>query len=139
MGRPFYYSLTAKQLEDRINSYFQYLKDNPEVKGGPSDFLSYVDLDITKAREIVKNPLKPYEEHRKLLLKAAVMLRAHLETSPAWSGKDAAKAIYLTKQQLWDGQAYTDRQEINANTNNTVKIQFGSGKAHKKAEDEAFD
>ena len=139
MGRPFYYSLSASELASRIDSYFQMLKDNPSIKGGPSDFLSYVDLDITKAREIVKNPLKPYEEHKKLLLKAAVMLRAHLETSPAWSGKDAAKAIYLTKQQLWDGQAYTDRQEINANTNNTVKIQFGTGKRRKKEEEEAFD
>lgn len=139
MGRPFYYNLTAKELEGRINQYFKCLKDNPTVKGGPSDFLSYVDLDITKAREIVKNPLKPYEDHRKLLLKAAVLLRAHLETSPAWSGKDGAKAIYLTKQQLWDGQAYTDRQEINANTNNVLKIQFGTGKRRKKEEEEAFD
>ena len=138
-GRPFYYPFTPEELEQKIDSYFQMLRDNPTVRGGPSDFLSYVGMDNKQAIEITKKPPGGYEKHSKLMVKAATLMRAHLETSPAWANGNSSKAIFLTKQPLWDGLAYTDRQDINANTNSTVKIQFGSGRARKKAEEEAFD
>lgn len=139
-GRPFYYPLTADQLEQKINSYFDGLREDPTRRGGPSDFLAYVGMDNKQAIEITKKPPGGYEKHSKLMVRAATLMRAHLETSPAWANGNSSKAIFLSKQQLWDGQAYTDKQEINANTNNTVKISFGSGsKGKKRAEEEAFD
>lgn len=138
-GRPFYYPLTADQLEQKINSYFQMLRDDPTMRGGPSDLLAYLGMDNKFACELTKKPPGGYEKHSKLMVKAATLMRAHLETSPAWANGNSSKAIFLSKQQLWDGLAYTDKQEINANTNNTVKISFGAGGRKKKSEEEAFD
>ena len=128
-GRPFYYKLSAEELEDKINSYFGYLQDNPTVKGGPSDFLAYVGMDNKLASEITKNPPGGYEQHSKLMKLAAVRMRAHLETSPAWGNNNSTKSIFLTKQKLWDGQSYTDAQDSGAKATGTIKIVFGSGKS----------
>lgn len=139
MGRTCFYTLSARELEARIHRYFQHLQEDPTVRGGPSDFLSYVELDMPKAREIVQNPPKPYLEHRRLLLQAAVLLRAHLETSPAWANSNSSKSVFLAKQQLWDGLAYTDKPETAANTSNTIHIKFGTGESRKEEEEQAFE
>lgn len=126
-GRPFYYHLSAKELADRIDSYFTYLKENPTVKGGPSDFLVHVEMDHKLASEITKNPPGGYEQHSKLMKQAAVRVRAHLETSPAWGNNNSTKSIFLTKQRLWDGLSYADTQDNGAKATGTIKIVFGTG------------
>ena len=131
IARPFVYDkYTAEELQQITDKYFDSFRDNPNLRGGPSDYLSLIGMDMALATEICQNPLKPYEAHSKILKSAAVRMRAHLETSPAWGGKDAVKAIYLTKQQLWDGNAYTDRQEVNAKASGTIRIMFGATKGH---------
>lgn len=128
IARPFVYDkYTAEQLQQITDDYFQYLQDNPDARGGASDYLARIGMDMKLATEICQDPLKPYAEHSKILKEAAVKLRAHFETSPAWSGKDAVKAIYLTKQKLWDGDAYTDRQEVSQKTAGAIRIMFGKG------------
>ena len=76
-----------------------------------------------------------YKKHSRIMKAAATRLRAHMETAPAWANGNSSKAIFTLKQQLWDGQAYTDKQEVNSNSNATVKVIFGSG----KEADKAFD
>ena len=96
-GRPFYYPLTADQLEQKINSYFDGLREDPTRRGGPSDFLAYIGMDNKQAIEITKKPPGGYEKHSKLMVRAATLMRAHLETSPAWANGNSSKAIFLSK------------------------------------------
>ena len=80
-------------------------------------------------------PAEDYKKHSRIMKTAATRLRAHMETAPSWANGNSSKAIFTLKQQLWDGQAYTDKQEVNSNSNATVKVIFGSG----KEADKAFD
>ena len=129
------YNYSEKQLADMINQYFQRLEDDPARKGGPSDLLAAMKMDMEMAKNLCNEPPFGYKKHSLLLKEAAVRLRAHLETSPAWANGNSSKAIFTLKQQLWDGQSYVDKQETTNNTNAKIQVVFGSG----KDADKAFD
>lgn len=129
------YEYSDKQLSDMIDQYFMQLDIDPTKRGGPSDLLAFIHMDMETARSITMEPSEDYKKHSRIMKTAATRLRAHMETAPAWANGNSSKAIFTLKQQLWDGQAYTDKQEVNSNSNATVKVIFGSG----KEADKAFD
>lgn len=135
MAKPKQIDLTAEELEQVIDQYFDYLNSNPVVRGGPSDLLCKIGIDMDTAKSIVAEPPELYIAHARLLKKAATRLRAHIETSPAWCNGNSSKAIFTLKQQLWDGDCYKDKQEIDSKSDATVRVTFGSG----KDADRAFD
>lgn len=128
MARNELYPHTARYLAEQIEKYFAALDEDPTRRGGPSDFLAAVDMDFETAVAICNTDGTTYKSHRDLMRQAATRLRAHLETSPAWAGSAAVKSMFLCKQELWDGKAYTDKKESKVDANATVRVIFGDGK-----------
>jgi len=141
MAKPKLYDYSPDQLQDMLNQYFQELNNDPSRRGGPSDLLSYIHMDMVTARVICgtnSDKTETPEEYKKLrpiLTEAATRLRAHMETSSAWASCNSSKAIFILKQPLWDGIAYQDKQEITNSGKQQVEIVFGSGKEAEKAFD----
>lgn len=100
----------AAELAREIDAYFTALEADPAKRGGPSDLLAAVGMDMDTATALAGEAggCGP------VLRQAATRLRAHLETSPAWSGSNGTKSVFLIKQQLWDGQSYTDKRDATA-------------------------
>lgn len=124
------YDGDARTLARRINGYFRELEEKGG-RGGPSDLLAAMQLDMDTARWLSGQWDGPYAAHGRLLRQAAVRLRAHLETAQAWAGSNGSKSVFLIKQPLWDGAAYADRREPEAAA---VTVRFGRGE-----EKDAFD
>ena len=80
-------------------------------------------------RELEERIARYFEalENGRLMRQAATQLRAHLETSPAWAGSNGSKAVFLIKQQLWDGQAYADKRETGGGPA-AIQVTFGPGR-----------
>ena len=110
----------ATELAQKIDSYFASLEADPAKRGGPSDLLACIGMDMETATTLAGETggCGP------VLRQAATRLRAHLETSPAWSGTNGSKSVFLIKQQLWDGQSYTDKRETAAAAP-VVQVAFG--------------
>lgn len=116
---------SAEALARRIDGYFAALEDDPSRRGGPSDLLAAMGMDMETARRLAQVTAGRNKELGRLLREAATRLRAHLETAPAWAGSNASKAVFLIKQQLWDGAAYTDKRE--AGKPAAAEVRFGGG------------
>ena len=114
-------------METRIARYFEALENDPARRGGPSDLLAALQLDMPTAISMANETAGPYKGYGRLMRQAATQLRAHLETSPAWAGSNGSKAVFLIKQQLWDGQAYADKRE-SAGGAAAIQVTFGPGK-----------
>ena len=110
----------AAELAQMIDGYFASLEADPAKRGGPSDLLACIGMDMETATALAGETggCGP------VLRQAATRLRAHLETSPAWSGTNGSKSVFLIKQQLWDGQSYTDKRETAAAAP-VVQVVFG--------------
>ncbi len=111
----------ARRLEAEIERYFAELESDPTRRGGPSDLLARLGLDMESAARLTG------EDGRcgRAMRAAATRLRAHLETSPAWAGSNGSKAMFLIKQRLWDGRSYADKWEDGSGT--TIHVLFGNG------------
>lgn len=127
MARPELYPYTEKELAEKIDRYFEELEANPTKRGGPADLLVALDMDEETAKSLYSGDVKVYKKYRDLMAQAAQRLRAHIETSPAWSGPNQTKSMFILKQQLWDGKAYKDKVESKG-ADATVRIIFGDGK-----------
>ncbi len=123
MGRK-RYDGSAGELRSRMDAYFAALEDDPDRRGGPSDLLSALGLDMETARRLCEQP--SYREHARVLKEAATRLRGHLETAPAWAGSNGSKAMFLARQTLWDGLSYQDKKEGAAKAPE-IHIRFGGG------------
>lgn len=120
------YAYGEEELERRIEGYFTALADDPTRRGGPSDLLSALELDMPTAIRMAEERSGPYRGYGRLMRNAATRLRAHLETSPAWAGSNGSKSVFLIKQPLWDGQCYADKREQGAGE---IRVVFGRGAA----------
>lgn len=118
----FYYKGGRKVMEERIDAYFRRLEEAGE-RGGPSDLLAAIGLDSDTARRLAAGD----GAYGAVLREAATRLRAHLETSPAWAGSNGSKAVFLLKQQLWDGLTYADKRESGGGCA-AVQVRFGPDK-----------
>ena len=117
---------SEQQLAAQLDDYSATLENDPTRRGGPSDLLAALHLDMETAEQLCRETEGRNRGYAKLLREAATRLRAHLETSPAWSGSNGTKSVFLIKQQLWDGRAYADKrdaEEVSA----TVRVLFGPG------------
>ena len=121
------YEYGERELEERIARYFEALENDPARRGGPSDLLAALQLDMPTAMAMAKETTGPYKGYGRLMRQAATQLRAHLETSPAWAGSNGSKAVFLIKQQLWDGQAYADKRETGGGPA-AIQVTFGPGR-----------
>ena len=120
------YGYSERQLEEMINGYFTTLEKDPSRRGGPSDLLAALHMDMDTAEQLAGETTGQYRGYGKLLREAATRLRAHLETSPAWSGSNGSKSVFLIKQQLWDGMSYADKRENNG-AHAEIRVLFGPG------------
>ncbi len=120
------FKISADELRDRLERYFSALGEDPERRGGPSDLLAALDLDMETARWLTCDAGPPYREHAKILREAATRLRGHLETAKSWSGSNASKSAFLVRQTLWDGLAYQERKEGPVKAPE-IQIRFGCG------------
>lgn len=111
-------------LARKIDAYFEALEADPARRGGPSDLLATIGMDMDTATVLAGKA----EGCGPIMRQAATRLRAHLETSPAWSGTNGSKSTFLIKQQLWDGQSYTDKRE-NTAAAPTVQVIFTNADA----------
>ena len=118
------YPYGKEELERRIDGYFAALENDPTRRGGPSELLSALELDMPTAIQMAQESAGPYRRYGRLMRRAATRLRAHLETSPAWAGSNGTKSVFLIKQPLWDGLCYADRREPAAGD---VRVVFGPG------------
>ena len=118
----FYYKGGRKVMEEKIDAYFRRLAEKGE-RGGPSDLLAAIGLDSETARRLAAGG----GAYSAALRDAATRLRAHLETSPAWAGSNGSKAVFLLKQQLWDGLTYADKRE-SGTAAAAVQVRFGPEK-----------
>jgi len=140
VAKPKLYELSPEQLQQKLDAYFSMLGEDPTRRGGPSDLLSYIGMDMETARVLCGNSAdketpEDFKKFCPIMKQAAVRLRAHMETSPAWASCNSSKAIFVLKQPLWDGQAYQDKQEVNTTGNQRVSITFGTPKEAEKAFD----
>lgn len=122
MGNPKRQPWSQRQLGQAIDRYFQVLEADPGRRGGPSDLLAALGVDLETARQLAGAD----DGCGRLLRQAATRLRAHLETSPAWAGSNGTKAAFLLRQPLWDGLAYADKREAGPGTA-TIQVTFGPG------------
>lgn len=99
-------TLTPESLRALTEDYFAGLSDG-EARGGPSAYLAHVGLDMATARMLCGPHGDP--DAAEVLRDAATRLRAHMETAGAWSGGNGAKAQFLLRVPMWDGEAYRDR------------------------------
>ena len=127
------YEYGEQELAERLQQYFAALDNDPTRRGGPSDLLSALQLDMPTAMAMARETVGPYKGCGRLMRQAATRLRAHLETSPAWAGSNGSKSVFLIKQQLWDGQAYADKRESGGPAE--IQVTFGPG----RHVDTAFD
>lgn len=121
------YGCGEGELRERIDRYFRALEEDPTRRGGPSDLLAWLEMDMATASRMARETSGTYRGYGELMRSAATRLRAHLETSPAWAGSNGSKSMFLIKQQLWDGQSYSDKRDSGP-ANTTVRVVFGTGK-----------
>lgn len=121
-------SVSAEKIKARVDAYFEALAADPTKRGGPADLLAAIGMTWDEAVAVCNTEIPGYKKHRAELVRAAGMIRAHLETAPAWANGNSSKAIFLTKQQLWDGKSYKDKIETKSDVGGTIRVIFGDGK-----------
>lgn len=121
-------SVSADKIRQKVDAYFDALTADPTKRGGPADLLVAIGITWDEAVAVCNTDIDYYKKHKRELVRAAGLIRAHLETAPAWANGSSSKAIFLSKQQLWDNRAYVDKQETKSSVSAEVRVVFGDGK-----------
>lgn len=134
-GRVLAFKLNEKELQAKIDEYMGKADSGEIFLPCWPHFCSFLGLTEDDLDEVMERGFEvkgAYYDRAVMLKNMAQWCMGQLTSNPNWSGKNAAKAIFLLKQGLGRMRKYTDNDK---NTNNgpvEVKISFGGADPRSK-------
>lgn len=126
-GRNPTFHLSEAQLEQKIESYKQELKDGVFARASWPHFAAYLDSTEAELAEVIEQGAKresAYHGRAKALKKMATWVRGQYMSAPGWNGQLTSRAIFALKQDIGDGVKWSD-QDAKQTGPVEVKISFG--------------
>ena len=126
-GRNPTFHLSEAQLDQKIESYKQELKDGVFARASWPHFAAYLDSTEAELAEVIEQGSKresAYYGRGKALKKMATWIRGQYMSASGWNGQLTSRAIFALKQDIGDGVKWTDQDAKQAGPVE-VKISFG--------------
>lgn len=128
-GRNPTFHLSEEQLNQKIETYKQELKDGVFARASWPHFAAYLDSTEAELAEVIEQGAKresAYWGRGKALKKMATWVRGQYMSASGWNGQLTSRAIFALKQDIGDGVKWTD-QDAKQTGPVEVQVSFGGG------------
>ena len=124
MGKPLKFPYDLKETIRRIELYKELTLEGNIRKPCWPDFCSRNGITTEDAKRMIQDFGPGEKSLSDELKKMLEWCTSQLMTADAWSGGNAAKAIFLSKQDFGLG-GYSDRQDIKTDSKVEISVKFG--------------
>ena len=123
-GPPKKFPYDEQETKKRIELYKKETDKGNIRKPCWTDFLARNEISVDEATRMIKDYGPGEKALSETLKKMQEWCIAQLFTADAWGGGNAAKAIFLSKQDFGLG-GYSDRQDVKTDSRVEISVKFG--------------
>ena len=128
MARTPQFPLTYNEVKREIELYKQDLANGTIDRADFWDFCGRLGVSDDELINVMENPNEKNMELAQLLKKYVTWQKGQYLAGKGWGGPNSSKAIFALKQKM-GGYQFTDKQEVQQNTDVKINVRFGKVKA----------
>lgn len=127
MSRTPQFPLSYSEVKAEIEQYKQDLASGAIDRADFWDFCGRLGVSDDELINVMEQPNDKNQELSQLLKKYVTWQKGQYLAGKGWGGPNSSKAIFALKQKL-GGYQFTDKQEVQQNTDVKIQVSFGKVK-----------
>ena len=127
MARTPQFHLTYNEVKREIELYKQDLATGTIDRADFWDFCGRLGVSDDELINVMENPNEKNMELAQMLKKYVTWQKGQYLAGKGWGGPNSSKAIFALKQKM-GGYQFTDKQEVQQNTDVKINVRFGKVK-----------
>lgn len=127
MARVPQFPLSYAEVKEQIELYKSDLANGVIDRADFWDFCGRLGVSDDELINVMENPCDKNIELAQLLKKYVTWQKGQYLAGKGWGGPNSSKAIFALKQKM-GGYQFTDKQEVQQNTDVKINVRFGKTK-----------
>lgn len=127
MSRVPQFPLSYAEVKEQIELYKADLANGVIDRADFWDFCGRLGVSDDELINVMENPCDKNIELAQLLKKYVTWQKGQYLAGKGWGGPNSSKAIFALKQKI-GGYQFTDKQEVQQNTDVKINVRFGKVK-----------
>lgn len=127
MSRVPQFPLSYAEVNEQIKLYKADLANGVIDRADFWDFCGRLGVSDDELINVMENPCDKNIELAQLLKKYVTWQKGQYLAGKGWGGPNSSKAIFALKQKI-GGYQFTDKQEVQQNTDVKINVRFGKVK-----------